>query len=338
MSKLFNKAAIFTDVHWGMRSNSSQHNLDCTRFVDWFVATAQEKQCDTCFFLGDWHHNRATINIETLHYSLRGLEKLSQGFDRVYFIPGNHDLFYKNKRDIHSVEWAKHLSNIVIVNDWLRTDDVVIAPWLVGDEWQQLKKEKGKYLFGHFELPKFLMNAQIEMPDHNELQTEHLTGFESVFSGHFHRRQHRKNVTYIGNAFPHNYADSGDDDRGMMILEWGLDPKFISWPEQPRFRTYNLSSVLDQTDNLLKKDMNVRINLDIDINYEESAYIRQTLVEKYLLREVTVIPMKTDIEQDSTDYSDLKFESVDSIIISQIEQLQQGSYDPQLLLQIYKSL
>ena len=31
-----------------------------------------------------------------------------------------------------------------------------------------------------------------------------------------------KNVTYMGNAFPHNYADAGDDERGMMVLEYGV--------------------------------------------------------------------------------------------------------------------
>ena len=26
-------------------------------------------------------------------------------------------------------------------------------------------------------------------------------------------------IHYLGNAFPHNYADAWDDDRGMMILD-----------------------------------------------------------------------------------------------------------------------
>lgn len=338
MTNLFNKAALFTDIHWGLRSNSHQHNMDCLEFVNWFVSVAKKEKCDTCLFLGDWHHNRATINIETLHYSLSGLEILSKNFDQIFFIPGNHDLFYKNKRDIHSVEWAKHLPNITIINDWFVKNDVVIAPWLIGEEWKRLKTMNGKYLFGHFELPYFMMNAQIEMPDHHELQSEHLVGFEKAFSGHFHKRQQKNNVHYIGNAFPHNYSDSGDDLRGMMILEWDTDPKFLSWPDQPKFRTYNLSSVLNEPDQLLSKNMNVRINIDIDINYEESAYIRETLSSNYGLRETTLIPIKIDLEQDITDYSNLKFESVDSIIISQIEQLQQGSFDTQLLLSIYRSL
>lgn len=338
MSNIFKKAALCTDIHWGMRSNSLQHNVDCTEFIDWFIATAKEKGCETCIFLGDWNHTRASINIQTLQFGLRALEKLSANFDQVYFIPGNHDLYFRDKRDVHSVEWAKHLPNVTIVDQWLELGDVVFAPWLVGNDWRKLERLSGKYLFGHFELPGYYMNAMVEMPDHGELQTNHLQNFENVFSGHFHKRQNRGNVTYIGNAFPHNFADAGDDSRGMMILDWSGDREFLSWPGQPRFRVYKLSEVLDQPERLLLPRSHVRVNIDIDISYEESAFIREQLVPQHQLREMTLIPMKSDIESDGTDYTNLKFESVDTIIQSQIEQLEQGSYDKRLLLEIYKNL
>jgi len=248
---LFKRAAVMTDIHFGLKSNSLQHNQDCSEFVDWFITKAKAEGCETCFFLGDYNHHRASINMHTLQFGLRALEKLSASFDVVYFIPGNHDLYYRDRRDIHSVEWAKHLPNVVIVNDWFSEGDVVIAPWLVGDDYKRLPKLSGKYLFSHMELPHFYMNAMIEMPDHGELNEEHVSGFDRVFSGHFHKRQSRKNIWYIGNAFPHNYADAGDDARGMMILNWGEDPEFHAWPKQPLFRVYKLSDVLDNPKGLL---------------------------------------------------------------------------------------
>jgi DNA repair exonuclease SbcCD nuclease subunit len=337
MSKLFNKAAVFTDVHWGLKSNSLQHNIDCTNFVNWFIETAKKKGCDVCFFLGDWNHHRASINIQTLQFGLRALERLNESFDQVFFIAGNHDLYYRDKRDIHSVEWAKHLSNVKIVDDFFQSGEVIIAPWLVEDDWKKLKNMSGKYLFGHFELPHFYMNSLVEMPDHGELQAEHMSSFEHVFSGHFHKRQVRKNITYIGNAFPHNYSDVNDDDRGMMILDWNGESEFLSWPDQPRFRVYKLSEILSD-ESLLQRDMHVRINLDIDVSYEESNFIREQLLPKYHLREMHLIPTKLDIEQDNTDYTNMKFESVDSIIQEQIQQLSDGQFDKKLLLDIYQNL
>ena len=43
MSNLFKKAAVFTDIHFGMKSNSIQHNRDCSDFVDWFIEKSKEE-------------------------------------------------------------------------------------------------------------------------------------------------------------------------------------------------------------------------------------------------------------------------------------------------------
>jgi len=337
MTNLFKKAAVFTDIHYGLKSNSLQHNTDCINFVDWFIEKAKEEKCETCLFLGDWNHHRASINLQTLQFGLRSLEKLSANFDHIYFIPGNHDLYYRDKRDIHSVEWAKHLPNVTIVNDWFQAGDVVIAPWLVGNDYKKLAKLSGKYLFAHLELPHFYMNAMVTMPDHGEINDNHVGNFEKVFSGHFHKRQARKNIWYIGNAFPHNYADAGDDQRGMMVLEWGQEPEFHSWPNQPMFRVYKLSDILENPKGLLLPNSHVRVHLDIDISYEEANFIRETLIPEHKLREMALIPIKLEhIEQQNSD--GLKFESVGQIVISGINSIESEGFDKRLLLEIYNNL
>jgi hypothetical protein len=338
MTNLFKKAACLTDIHFGLKSNSIEHNQDCLDFVEWFISEAKKENCETCFFLGDWNHHRASINIHTMQYGLRALEKLNNAFDRVYFIPGNHDLYYRDRRDIHSVEWAKHLSNVQIVNDWFSEGDVTIAPWLVGDEYNKLRKYNTKYLFSHLELPRFYMNAMVEMPDHGEINDNHLQSFEQVYSGHFHKRQARKNIWYMGNAFPHNYADAGDDARGMMILEWGQDPLFMPWPKQPVFRVYALSSILENPEGFLLPRSSIRVHLDIDISYEEANYIKETLMPKHELREMSLIPMKLDQNAADLAPGDLKFESVDKIIIDQISNIESQFYDQKILLDIYRNL
>jgi DNA repair exonuclease SbcCD nuclease subunit len=335
---LFRKVAVCTDIHFGLKSNSLQHNQDCSDFIDWFVATARANGCETGMFLGDWSHQRAAINMQTLQYSLRSLEKLSAAFDRFYFIPGNHDLYYRDKRDIYSTEWARHIPNIQIVNDWFQDGDVVIAPWLVGDDHKRIPKMTGQYMFGHFELPHFKMNAMVEMPDHGEIKVDNFGGFERVFSGHFHLRQQKKNVHYIGNCFPHNYADAGDSARGMMTLEWGKDPVFHSWPGQPLYRVLKLSQVIDHAPDLLSPNMHVRVELDIDISYEEANFIKDTFVKDYNLREMALIPVKSTAVDTDMAPGEVKFESVDQIVTDQITNIESEFYDPKLLLKIYQNL
>jgi DNA repair exonuclease SbcCD nuclease subunit len=338
MTTLFNRALLMTDIHFGLKSNSVTHNEDCLNFVKWATELAKEKNCETCFFLGDWHNNRANINILTLNYSLRALEHLNANFNRLFFIPGNHDLYYRDKRDIQSVEWARHLPNVKIVNDWFSSGDVVIAPWLVGDDHKRIPKLTAKYLFGHFELPHFFMNAMVAMPDHGEIKREHFKGIENVFTGHFHKRQTHKNITYIGNCFPHNYADAGDDQRGATILEWGKDPEFYSWPDQPTYRVLNLSDLLNNSDKLLKPRMHVRVSLDIDISYEEANFIKETFIDSHNLREITLIPSKNNDLEKYEIAGNVEFESVDQIVTNQLTAINSEHYDSRLLLDIYRNL
>lgn len=335
---LFKKAAVCTDLHVGMRGNSVEHNEDCLKFMEWFIEKAKQENCETCLFLGDWHHHRASISVLSLSYSAKILEKLNAGFDHVFMIPGNHDLFFRDKRSVHSVEWARNFSNITIVDDWVTEGDVVIAPWLIGDDYKKLSKMNGKYLFGHLELPSFYMNSLVTMPDHGEINDTHVSNFESVFSGHFHKRQSRNNIWYIGNAFPHNYADVGDDARGMMILEWGKEPEFHSWPDQPKFRVYSLSEVLENPDGYLLPKSSIKVHLDIDVSYEEANFIKETFIPQYALREMTLLPTKGDAVSDDKAQTSVKFESVDQIVLLELTNIESDFYDPKILLDIYQNL
>ena len=335
--QLFKKVACFTDIHFGLKSNSNTHNQDCEDFVDWYIAKAKEEGCDTGIFMGDWHHNRNSLNITTMDYSIRALEKLGAAFDQFYFFPGNHDLYYKDKRDIHSVEFGKYIPGITVVHEPTTIGDVTLCPWLVGDEWKSVGKKGGKYIFGHFELPNFFMNAMVQMPDHGEIQLDSFQNYELGFSGHFHKRQQRQNMIYIGNAFPHNYADAWDDDRGMMVLEWGGEPEYHSWPAQPTFRTVKLSQLIDEADTLILPKQHLRVTLDIDISYEEASFIKEKFIADYNIRELTLIAEKKDVEI-NTNIDIQAFESVDQIVSSQLINIESEQFNKNTLLAIYNSL
>ncbi len=338
MSNLFKKAACFTDIHFGLKSNSKTHNEDCMAFVDWFINTAKKEGAETCIFLGDWHHNRSTTDVSTMNYTVRALEKLNSAFDVVHVITGNHDQYYKDKRDLHSLEYGRLFPNINMVNHEFTEGNVTILPWLVGDEWKRMEKIKSRYIFGHFELPLFYMNAMVQMPDHGELQATHFKHQDYVFSGHFHKRQNQDKIHYIGNAFPHNYADSWDDARGMMILEWDKTPQYIDWPDCPKYRTVKLSRLLDEKDSIMKSKMYLRVTLDIDITFEEANFIKETFMNEYDIRELSLITEKDNLEGLIEEATDAKFESVDQIVAEQILALETGTYNTNTLLAIYNGL
>lgn len=333
---LFHTAAVFGDIHYGLKQNSRLHLDDCHRYMDWFISEAKARNAETCIFLGDWSHHRASINVATMNASIRDLKRLNDNFEKVYFITGNHDLYYKDKRELNSVEYARDLPNVVMVDEWFIQDNVAIIPWLVGDEYKKISKINAKYMFGHFELPHFKMNALVEMPDHGGLNASHLGGVEYAFSGHFHKRQVSGNVHYIGNAFPHNYADVGDVDRGAMFLEWGSKPEFVNWADCPKYNVVMLSNLLENHKTLLDEYTNIRVKLDISISYEEANFIREKFAEQYGVRELQLLPIKQETEEFIG--GDIKFESVDQIVLSQLCTIESDVIDPDKLINIYNNL
>jgi DNA repair exonuclease SbcCD nuclease subunit len=336
---LFKKAAIFTDIHFGQKSNSTIHNNDCLDFIHWFIEKALDANCETCIFLGDYFDNRNNINLLTLNYGLQGMRLLNDAFKKVYIIPGNHDNYYKDNRLVNSISWANYLSNIEIINEWSNRDGVIFAPWLVQDEYKKISESSGDYIFGHFELPNFLMNAKFVMPDLGLIHDSQFSRISSVYSGHFHKRQHRSNITYIGNAFPLNFGDADDDDRGMMILPYNEKPQFINWEESPKYRVVHISDlVINPAQYLLNKSY-INLILDNDVSYEEAIYLKETLAAEYNIRKMSLVYMKKTLDNNNlTNNANITFQSVDNIVQSQLSSIESTFYNPNMLLKIYQDL
>jgi hypothetical protein len=271
-----------------------------------------------------------------MNATIKDLKKLNDNFSKVYFITGNHDLYYREKRDLNSVEFARDLENFVMVDEHFLQDGVAIIPWLVGDEHKLLNKVDCKYMFGHFELPYFKMNAMVEMPDHGGITAKDLSNPEYVFSGHFHKRQYKGNIHYMGNAFPHNYADAQDNERGAMFLEWDQEPQYVNWAECPKYVTMGLRELLEAPEKFLDENTHARIKLDVAISYEEANFIRETFAEKFSVRELQLIVVKE--EDEVFDGEEINFESVDQIVISQLETIESQLVETHRLIEIYRNI
>jgi DNA repair exonuclease SbcCD nuclease subunit len=338
-----NKIVVWTDLHFGLRGNERRHNQECEEFIKWMIQEAHEFGAETSIFSGDWHHYRSSVQTSTLNYSVSAFELLGKNFKNHYQIVGNHDLFYKDKREINSVEFAREVPNIHIISEISQVGDLLLCPWLVDNEYKKVSQSTNPFIFGHFEFPSFYMNALVAMPDHGKIHSDQFRVKDQwVFSGHFHKRQIRKNqfganIAYIGNCFPHSYSDAGDDQRGIMLLELGKEPIFKKWPHAPKFRHLELSEVLLDPSFYLDSYTNAKIQIDVDLNYEESKFIKETFHSQFRPREIKFIPRKNDSDMDDFEFDD-NFENVDQIVIEQLKSIPDGQIDKNLLIDIYQNL
>jgi len=333
----FSHVAVFSDLHYGMRNNSREHNIACEEFVKWFIAQATARGIKTCFFLGDYHHVRSAINISTLNYSVAGLRMLNAAFDNVYFIIGNHDLYFRDKLEIHSIPYITEFPNIHLIDRVTTVGDHTFVPWLVNDQWKNMQHIQTPYVWGHFELPRFKMNAMVEMPDHGTLNSGHFAQQKAVYSGHFHKRQQQGNIQYIGNAFPHDYSDAWDDARGMMFWKPGVDPEFQAWPGAPRYRVLPVSQLLLNPGQHLQPQNLVRVSMDTDSSYEDQQFVRDLLEICYDFHDLTFLTQAADT-QELLDDAQVDFESVDTIVISHLNSIESKTIRNKTLVDLYLDL
>jgi hypothetical protein len=333
---LFKKLAWMTDIHWGRSSNNSDALRDNEEFTKWFIDEAKARGCDLFIFGGDFFDSRNNIHLVTLKMAMESLERINAAFPKSYFILGNHDLFHREKRDTSSVIVAKNFKNIEIIDKPITTNDVSFLPWMIGDE-NKMRAPKSRYSFSHLELPGFLMNARIELPETpHSAKASSFVDQEFVFTGHFHIRQIKKNIIYTGSVFPFNFSDNFSEDRGAMFLDWGGQPEFVAWPDQPLFRTMKLSQLLESPQTLLCPKLTARVSLDVDISYEEAQIIKETFIDTYGLRRVELIP-QTKSESDGA-IDDTVFQSVDQIVIDGLMSIDGAEMSPAKLVEIYKGL
>jgi hypothetical protein len=105
----------------------------------------------------------------------------------------------------------------------------------------------------------------------------------------------------------------------------------------PRYVTIKISQLLEDPEKILKSKMYVRCTLDIKISYEEANFIRETFIEKYQLRELQLIPEQVEQAQQPT-VAVQKFDSVDQIVIKQLQGVDSETYDKNILTAIYSDL
>jgi DNA repair exonuclease SbcCD nuclease subunit len=341
------KIAMFTDIHWGAKNNSVLHNNDCIEYVSWFIDNLKAEKCDAIAFLGDWFENRNAINVQTLNRSYDGLKMLDELGLPIYFCTGNHDLYHRASRELYSTYHFNQFKNVILVNEITQIGDSLFSPFLFREEYSELAQTinslNPKYVFGHFEFRNFVITGSDRKMEHGPDHSL-FSGPKYIFSGHYHKRQARDNVVYIGNTFPTNYGDIWDDARGMAILDTETDDvDFIDWEDCPKYRKVKLSDIISDPTLTFPQKCRVRCLVDIEIGYSEAQSLREEISKQLNLREFSleenVLEKKEALEGEETD-SDLDLSSIDDAVVRMIKSGLSGisTITPDLLVDIYQKL
>jgi DNA repair exonuclease SbcCD nuclease subunit len=339
--KKLKKGLHFTDVHFGRKNNSDEHNQKCYDFIDYACDGSIKHKVDHIVILGDFFETRNAINISTINYACRAIKNLNNLNIPIYMLTGNHDMYRKSDRSIHSLVMFKEFSNVTVIDEiTLSSDfieDVLLTPYLMHDEYETILKYDAAYWYGHLEFNGFVVTGADSKfeggPDHKKYAK-----FQRILSGHFHKRQRLGNVDYIGNIFSMDFSET-DTNKGFAIHELDTDKlSFYDWDDSPRYMKVNLSDVLDKKVTI-PENCNCKIISDIAMDYSELMEFKNRIQNDFglitlAIEEPPINYVFDDIEQ----IDDTSIISINDAIIDMLKKIEGDKVNNKLLVKLYGEL
>lgn len=336
------KGLLFTDIHWGKKQNSDEHNDDCMNFIEFFCENVKKHNIDHVMFLGDWFEHRNAINISTLNYAYRGAKKLNDLGVPVYFIVGNHDMYTKIHRNIYATIEYNEFKNFHVIDQPLLEPKigkgVLLCPYLIHEEYNILNNYDVQHVYGHFEFNGFVLTGETNTfsggYDHTDFKK-----FKRIFSGHFHKRQISGNVVYIGNTFPMDFSDANDVNRGCAIHDHSNDTvTFIDWPDCPKYIRTSLSEIVNGTVDI-PDNATVSCLADINMEYSKMMTLKSEISKTYNLNALTITePPVSVADGEEEEIEDLSTSNTHESIINMLASISNNAIDNSQLVKLYKKL
>jgi len=336
------KMILSTDWHHGNAGDSVIHNQDLVDFTDWMCNYAEENEISTFVHLGDFFHNRAKLDLNTIEYANETVSRITNTFESTYMLKGNHDIYFRDNRDVCSTHMFKPYVTEVV--DYYKIiGDVMLVSWLcTPEEYDDIikisKEKKVKYMMGHFEFSNFQLNDHYIMESgqsHRELK--HL---DVVFSGHYHGRQFTDNVVYIGNPLPFDFNDDNDPNKGFCVFDTDTGKyEFVNY-EKVHVLTLTPAEILETDWSQFDlNDVTVRVVVEDDVSRETLDTISAILEDNDFRTNKLVYKPKTDnkVIAEVTDINHLM--SIDEAVVTHIKGMTDNeSINKDLLEELYQEI
>ena len=221
------KIALITDTHWGARNDSAAFVEFYRKFYEHcFFPTLKDLNISHIVMLGDTFDRRKYTNHATIKAAREiFFDKLKELEITADVIVGNHDTFYKNTNQVNTVDLLLNdYDNLNIVSAPTTTQygftKVCLIPWICSDNYvecfNEMNSTSADICMGHFEIAGFEMPRG--HPSEGGESVETFSRFDTVFTGHYHHRSTKGNITYLGTPYELTWHDFGDP-KGFHIFD-----------------------------------------------------------------------------------------------------------------------
>lgn len=281
------KVAIIGDKHIGARGSNPAVRDFIGRWCEYAFEDMHKRGITKYIQLGDAFDARRHLNGMDYEFLEETFIPLHEKYNiQGDYIDGNHDLPYKETNKTSWVSLLQHMAPDYIhrYNSPTDTPFGLFLPWIcqanAEDSLKAITESKAPYCFGHLELGGFDMykGSTCEESRFN-LNAGHFSHFKHVFSGHFHTKSTKGNITYVGTPYPltwQDYADAEANERGYHILDLVTgEVEFVPNPEHVK----TFFKVLTYDWNELQLDEKLQLQFKSVSELEETIGVKDKIVK-----------------------------------------------------------
>jgi len=212
------KIALITDTHFGARNDNLAFNDYFYKFwEEIYFPYIEANGIDTVIHLGDVMVRRKFVSYKIAKdFRERFLQRFVDSGVTVHMMVGSHDTFYKNTNEVNSLdELINGKFNNIHTYPAATTIEfdgtpICFIPWICPDNYAETMKHiedtKAQVAMGHLEINGFEMHAGHFAE--GGYDKKFLSKFDTVFSGHFHKKSDDGQVYYLGNTYQMTWSDN----------------------------------------------------------------------------------------------------------------------------------
>lgn len=302
--KVIKQSLHLGDLHLGISQDSEWHQNLQRELIDQALEYSIENGITEWISYGDVFDVRKAITHKTMEFSREIIENLIKNNINITIIVGNHDLHFRNKIHPNAVtELLGKYSNVTVVDKPMTLDHdfvkIDLFPWMCEENTSLIldfiKNTSSEMAIGHFELNGFFFYKGVKSTG---IDSNFLSKYKQVYSGHFHTISESGNIKYIGTPYSLTAGDENDIRGFYHLTDQGF--KFIQNNTTWHQKLYYPDDKDINPEDL--KNCSVRVFIkETDKDFDKF----QTALEKSVnsLRFVSTIKKETDKE---TEQSELK--------------------------------
>ena len=263
------KIALINDTHFGARGDSQLFfNYFMRFFNEVFFPYIKEHDIKTIIHAGDLMDRRKFVNFNILNQvRTQFINRLREENIDLHCILGNHDVYYRNTNMVNSIrELFNEDLNLYETPEVVNFGglDIALLPWVNKENEEEsikfIKNAPAPILIGHLELRGYDVMRGVKFD--GGMNSNIFDRYEKVLSGHFHCRQEKDNVYYMGTQYQITFADL-NETKGFHILD--TDTRELEFVENP----LKMFHTLRYNDNAGPIDI-----VNIDTSYLKDSYIK----------------------------------------------------------------